>query len=213
MQSVLLGLSFVNLLNSIPSSRNQSRADKTDMHDPRDATGESLKGQCCRKVSCWGNNNYCYAAMSEKGIWGSCPENTMAPTSTCDGHYPFGYDHRQSNEDRMRTIKAKSAEEIRKGCCRQACYGTMKSKGLKCPDGYKGRGESDGHNPFGSDDWTKKKDSEITSQCCRKINKCYTKLRENNLDCSGYGRMTDGTLAFSSPCHQRSQHSTSPSFC
>ena len=180
------------------------------MHNPGGATGEDLKKQCCEQVSC--HNNYCFSAMSEKGIWGSCPANTMAP-STCDGHYPFGHQDGQTDEDRMRTIKAKSAEEIRKGCCRQACYGTMKSKGLKCPTGYKGRGESDGHNPFGDDDWTKKKDSEITSQCCRKINKCYTKLRENSLDCSGYGNMIDGTLAFSSPCHQRSHHSTSPSFC
>merc|ERR1719199_1431410 len=67
----------------------------------------------------------------------------------------------------------------------------MKSKNLKCPTGYKGRDPGDGHNPFGDEDWTKKKDNEITSQCCRKVNKCYTKLRENALDCSGYGRMID----------------------
>merc|ERR1712137_297720 len=72
------------------------------------------------------------------------------------------------------------------------CYGTMKSRNLKCPAGYRGRSEMDGHNPFGND-WDAKTDKEITEQCCTKLNQCSLKLREEGLDCADYGRVPGET--------------------
>ena len=92
------------------------------MHDPREAKGDVLIGQCCEKVEC--ENNFCFAAMNEKNLLGSCPQYSQQ-RSRCDGHYPFD----DNPKDRMAAMKAKSAHEIKQGCCQMGCYGMMKTKG------------------------------------------------------------------------------------
>ena len=169
---------------------------KDDMHNPsEEASVDELKEECCEKIDC--ENNYCYAAMSEKGIWGQCPENAL-PLSTCDGHWPWSHDI----SDKMAAIKAKSADEIKKGCCRMRCHGTMKSRNLKCPAGYKGRSMWDGHDPFGND-WESKTDKEITEGCCEKLNKCSLKLRARSLSCDHYGRYPHGECSLLSSQQHR----------
>ena len=169
------------------------------MHIPGDhvKTDEQLKQQCCQKLHC--TTNYCYAAMSEKGIWGQCSQYSV-PLNPCDGEWPWTWNHHQSDSERFAIIKAKSADEIKKGCCRMRCYGTMKSRNLKCPAGYRGRSEMDGHNPFGND-WEAKTDKEITEQCCTKLNQCSLKLREEGLDCADYGRVPGGEYAHAVNSH------------
>ena len=134
------------------------------MHNPGDKKGDALKADCCEKPTC--GHGYCFNAMAEKGL--TCPDNSQG-RSNCDGHWPFPGHH---PSDKMAAIKAKSDEEIKKGCCQTGCYQMMKSKSLKCPVGYEGRGRHDMHYPFGNDDWTKKTNKEITDGCCQKVNKC-----------------------------------------
>ena len=131
--------------------------------------------------------------MGEKGI--QCPEHAM-PIEKCDGHWPFS--HQIAGSDRMATMKAKSADEVKKGCCRMRCHGTMMSRKLTCPAGYKARGIQDGHNPFGND-WDTKTDKEITEGCCQRKNQCSLKLREKGLTCDEYGRSPSGEYTHGNP--------------
>ena len=49
---------------------------KDDMYDPGETDSvDELKQECCEEIHC--EDNYCYAAMNEKGIWGQCPENAF----------------------------------------------------------------------------------------------------------------------------------------
>ena len=170
------------------------------MHDPGEgASVDRLKEECCEKLHC--HNNYCYAAMSEKGIWDQCPENAM-PLHMCDGHWPWSHEI----SDKMAAIKAKSANEIKNGCCRMRCYGTMKSRNLECPAGYKKRSMGDGHDPFGND-WDSKTDKEITEGCCQKLNQCSLTLRGKGLSCDNYGRAPHGGCTLLSAQHPLIQRS------
>ena len=78
---------------------------------------------------------------------------------------------------------------------------TTKSKNLKCPAGYRWRSKWDGHNPFGSDDWSTKTTKEITGGCCEKLNKCNLELRKKGISCDGYGRSPWGECTLLSAQH------------
>lgn len=119
----------------------------------------------------------CYTSMKTRGL--QCP-GTSKPRHGCDYHDPF------QGTPPANVLNA----DLRLQCCHGSCYAAFVSnKALKCPTGYSKPDKYGTHDPFGVPDFSHKTAAAIQSTCCKKINLCYTKLTEKNLDCDGFGRM------------------------
>lgn len=168
----------------------------TDPHEQVDPFNhDQVIKQCCRKVQCHSNSNFCFSAMSEKGIWGACDEEHGPTLSSCSNKWPWANDI----NDKMAFIKAKSAGEIKEGCCQSYCHTALESKNLKCPAGqienYFGTamktkyGDYSHYKPtMTNKPWSAMTNKEITDTCCYQPNQCSVILDSRVLSCDHVGR-------------------------